>query len=64
MLIQPDSDTARIEQGSGVHSALGFFMDKGYAFGSVRENVPEWAKARVPKGCRVMGCANITRFPL
>jgi len=64
MLIQPDSDKVLIEQSRGIHSALGLFRDLGYSFGSVRDDVPEWALARLPRNCTVIGCANITSFPL
>lgn len=64
MLIEPTGTKTLIEQGRGIHSALGLFMDLGYSFGSVRDDIPEWALVRIPKGCKPIGCANITSFPL
>lgn len=63
MLVHPSRPDTRIETAKGPHAALGALIDLGYGFGSIRESVPEWAAARVPHQCVLIGCASITSVP-
>lgn len=66
IIMQPDSTKERVRAATGVYSALGLLMDDGYKFGTVRNwvGIPPWALARVPTGCKTIGYATITGFPL
>lgn len=63
MLVHPKRTETRIETASGPYAALGALQDAGYGFGSIREEVPDWAQARVPDQCVLIGCASITSAP-
>lgn len=63
MLVHPARTDTKIESARGKFAALGAFMDAGYEFGRIREQVPEWAADRVPSHCTVLGCASITSVP-
>lgn len=63
-LVQPGSSHMPIKVSSGVYACLGVWMDAGYAFGPVREVVPDWARAKLSPECKAIGVCNITGFPL
>ena len=63
MLVHPERPDTRIETAKGPNAALGAFIDAGYGFGRIRNNVPDWAAARVPDQCVLIGCATITGVP-
>lgn len=63
MLVHPARNDSKIESARGKYAALGALQDQGYGFGRVREDVPDWAVARVPQHCTVLGCAQITSVP-
>lgn len=63
MLVHPNRPDSKIESARGKYAALGALQDLGYGFGRVREDVPDWAAARVPQHCTVLGCAQITSVP-
>lgn len=63
MLAHPKRLETKIATGTGPHAALGVLLDEGYGFGAIRKDVPDWAKARVPDACPLIGCASITAAP-
>lgn len=63
MLVHPSRPDVKIESARGQYAALGAFQDQGYAFGRIKESVPDWATDRVPSHCTVLGCASITSVP-
>lgn len=64
LIVHPNRPESAIESARGPYAALGAFLDRGYAFGKVRESVPDWARGRVPQHCQVLGCASITAAPI
>ena len=57
-IVRPGSDSERLAASTGIYSALGTLMDDGYKFGHFRpwqSGIPDWALARVPKGCKALG---------
>ncbi len=64
-LIDPRTNAMKIRSSSGPYSALGCWMDEGYNFGPLQmEDIPEWASARLPPGCNMLGVCRIAGFPL
>ena len=63
-LIDPRTAAMKIRSASGIWSALGCWMDEGYSFGPLQTDVPDWATARLPPGCRMLGVCRIAGFPL
>lgn len=63
MLVHPSRPDTRIESARGKHAAMGVLMDDGYRFSTIRIDVPEWAAARVPGHCTILGFAGITSAP-
>lgn len=62
-LIHPARPDTKISSAGGPHAALGALQDEGYAFGRIRNDVPDWALTRVPPNCKLIGCASITSVP-
>ena len=63
-LVSPVNDQIREETSSGAYAALGKLKDKGYDFGDISKEVPEWVHTKVPKSAKVVGVANIIGFPI
>ena len=62
-LLHPSQPTEKTKTSTGLHAALGAFMDDGFVFAPLREEVPEWAMGRLPEGATPIGSGRITSFP-
>jgi hypothetical protein len=63
-LCHPSQKDTKTETDGGPFELLGRFQDKGYAFGNLKEDVPEWAQEKISiKNPSFVGCCVISNFP-